>query len=134
MNVSKKSLRSIGNTHRVDSKNVVFELLREIKSRNRLKPEGVSLLNHRIRSLDEAEWVLEQLNTPGRDYDAVNAIQSRHQVWQRFEFIRSNLSKGYLFYFVCNGCERRTKYLHKVTSYDNYECSTCHGLVYLRSS
>ena len=53
---------------------------------------------------------------------------------QRVEFVPSNLGRGYLFYFRCNGCGYRVKYLYEYSTSDSPLCRVCCHLSYKQPS
>lgn len=53
---------------------------------------------------------------------------------QEVDFVPSNLGKGYLCYFLCNGCERRVKYLYYNSHRTQPLCRTCCKLHYSQPS
>ena len=60
--------------------------------------------------------------------------QSGFYYWdeQKVNFVPSNLGgeKGFIFYFICNGCCRRVKYLYEYSSCESPVCRICCGLKY----
>jgi hypothetical protein len=49
---------------------------------------------------------------------------------QKVDFIRSNLGKGAVFYFRCNQCHKRVKYLYEYSMCYSPLCRTCCRLGY----
>jgi hypothetical protein len=51
---------------------------------------------------------------------------------QKVDFVRSNLGhdRGVLFYFICNSCKHRVKYLYEYSSCYSPICRTCCRLGY----
>jgi len=45
-------------------------------------------------------------------------------------YTKSNLGKGYVFWFICNICGRRVKYLYFPTNSTILACRNCHRLTY----
>jgi len=65
-------------------------------------------------------------------------ISSDQPYWkyQDVEYVPSNLGKGkgFIFYFICYGCERKTKYLYFHTYTEPPVCRKCQRLPYKRLS
>lgn len=55
---------------------------------------------------------------------------------QKFDFVPSNLGngKGFIFYFLCNGCGRRARYLYFRNTISEPLCRICCRLSYKRPS
>jgi hypothetical protein len=70
-------------------------------------------------------------NTTGK---SIRSVADRTYYWneQLVDFVPSNLGsgKGYLFYFVCNKCEKRVKYLYQYSYCNSPLCRTCCRLKY----
>jgi hypothetical protein len=51
---------------------------------------------------------------------------------QKVDYVSSNLgsSRGFIFYFRCNGCYRRVKYLYEYSTLYSPLCHYCCGLKY----
>jgi hypothetical protein len=71
-------------------------------------------------------------------FKSVNDIQTGQPYWneQEIVYLPSNLgaNKGYVFYFRCNGCDRRVKHLYKYTELEPPLCRKCHRLSYRQIS
>jgi len=48
----------------------------------------------------------------------------------KLTYSKSNLGKGYVFWFICNICGRRVKYLYFPPNSTILACRTCHRLTY----
>lgn len=48
----------------------------------------------------------------------------------RMTYTKSNLGKGFVFWFICNICGRRVKYLYFPPSSQVLACRICHRLAY----
>lgn len=70
-------------------------------------------------------------------FKSLEDIRSGQQYWhyQEVDCIPSNLgrSRGYLFYFICNSCERRVKFLYFHTYVESPMCRKCYRLPYSKS-
>lgn len=122
--------RRIDLSHSITASDAVNAFVRELVGSDLLLPEEVSLEDFRIRTNIEAEWVLNMLNTPTSRYASLYNIQSQHQSWQCFDFVPSNLGKGFLFNFICNKCHRKVKDLYMPEGQFEYHCRVCHKLSY----
>ncbi len=65
---------------------------------------------------------LKQDNYGKVDYSEPNKI--------KLTYSKSNLNKGYIFWFICNLCSRRVKYLYFPPNSTVLACKNCHRLVY----
>jgi hypothetical protein len=62
-------------------------------------------------------------------FKSMRDIQDGSRYWneQKVDYTPSNLGsgRGYLFYFICNGCRRRVKYLYDYNFCHPPLCRTC---------
>lgn len=116
---------SVHEMDRVDSFAFVPAFIEEF---NELAP-GV-LPNGHVTTEDDAQIIKHYLNTPPTTifFESLNAIQVSRQEWITFDYVQSNLNNGYIFYFVCNGCDGRVRYLYQ-RDYARM-CWRCQGLKY----
>jgi len=126
--------RKVGSCFRISATDTLFGFIKEVKESLVLLPIGVSFEKFRIRTKEEADWVLNQLNTAQTRYCSIRNIQSDRQNWQRWSAIQSNLGKGFLFYFVCNSCQQSVRHLYKPDGQFIFLCRDCHGVRYSKSS
>jgi len=49
---------------------------------------------------------------------------------QNVDCVPSNLGRGAVFYFICNGCNRRMKYLYRYSELESPLCRVCCRLQY----
>ena len=122
--------RRVDISQKIDSTDTLFGFLKEVKGSELLLPSQVDLRDCRIRTLEEAIWVLNTINTSQSRYNSLRNIQSDGQCWQTWDFVPSNLGKGFLFYFVCDGCGGRVKHLYNPDGQFRYLCRICHGVSY----
>lgn len=90
-----------------------------------------------IDSLAQAERVTGLLNLPeNTTFKSLANIHSGYLYWleQRVEYVRSNLGRGFIFYFICNRCDRRTRYLYHDSPTISPTCRLCCRITYRRSS
>lgn len=123
--------RAIGSAYKISSTDFIVGFISEIRERS--KAELGWLEGSRIRNEAEADTLLSWINTGGaKSYNALLNIQSQHDNWQQMTYIPSNLGhrKGYIFYFICNGCEERVKYLYMLKSSSIFRCRECNNLRY----
>lgn len=82
-----------------------------------------------------AEYLRNLLNTPENRVCGQLEQSGGFFYWnsQKVDFIPSNLgeNKGFLFYFLCSYCNRRTKYLYRYRTYDEPSCRNCCKLGYV---
>ncbi len=65
---------------------------------------------------------LRQQNGAGTDYTEPNRV--------KLTYSKSNLGKGYIFWFVCNVCGKRAKFLYFPPNSTILACRNCHRLTY----
>ncbi len=85
-------------------------------------------------SFQQAEELKILLNEPeNTTYKSVRGLDGFYY-WdkQLVDFVPSNLGdgRGYLFYFICNCCGGRVKYLYQYSYCDSPLCRTCCHLSY----
>jgi hypothetical protein len=96
--------------------------------------EGYSVkLNNEI----DAIRVKGLLDDPGRtSFKSIKPLTQGLTGWDSQEviFVKSNLGygHGYLFYFICNGCRKRVKYLYEQDPLRSPFCRTCCRISYTR--
>jgi hypothetical protein len=83
----------------------------------------------------QAESIKGLMNMPKNTaFKSINDIRSGYPIWyeQEVDFVPSNLgkNKGFIFYFICNGCKRRTKYLYFPSMINEPLCRICCRLQY----
>jgi hypothetical protein len=89
------------------------------------------VLNARYRA--EAENMRELMNDPkNTTYKSIRDFRNGDYFWhhQKVDFVQSNLGRGYIFYFRCNGCYRRVKYLYEYSLLESPLCRICCNLNY----
>lgn len=89
----------------------------------------------KLRTIGEASRIKELLNIPeNTTFKSTLDFRSGEPYWHRQEvdFTPSNLgrSRGFIFYFICNGCSRRTKYLYSHSLLCEPRCRQCYHLPY----
>lgn len=92
------------------------------------------LEDSRVRSEFAAKTILSWLNYPGyrRNFVSMLNIKGTNEDRPQFDFVPSNFGegRGYIFYFICPGCERRVKYLYMPRGTTVYRCRNCYNLRY----
>ncbi|MGD0328497.1 MAG: hypothetical protein ABSB00_02155 [Minisyncoccia bacterium] len=91
------------------------------------------------RHLGEVKNMVEQINLPENTaFKSARDIHGGYLYWdrQKVEFVPSNLGpdRGYIFYFRCNGCYRRVKYLYEYSMLESPLCRICCRLQYEQPS
>ena len=91
------------------------------------------------RHQGEVMNMVEQMNRPEHTiFKSLRDIQGNYLYWneQKVEFVPSNLGqdRGYIFYFRCNGCGRRVKYLYEHSMLEFPLCRHCCRLPYEQPS
>lgn len=84
-----------------------------------------------IRSEDDARRVLGFINVPENTrYKSIGNGDAPIWNQQKIVCIASNLQNGYLFYFICNGCGGRVKYLYQYYLLEPPLCRRCLRIPY----
>lgn len=88
----------------------------------------------KLNSLKQAIEIKDLLNDPANtSYKSLRSLDGT-PYWhiQLVDFISSNLGegRGYLFYFICNGCKDRVKYLYEYSMCETPLCRQCCRLRY----
>lgn len=109
----------------------ISDYIREFLVHIRKKEGRVINANH----LGSAMHMKELLNDPRYTaFKSVKDVDNGFSYWseQKVDYVPSNLGrgKGYLFYFICNGCNRRVKYLYEYNLCYSPLCRTCCRLKY----
>jgi hypothetical protein len=81
----------------------------------------------------EIEYMKNCLNNPKyTTFKSIRDFQTGIPHWheQKVDYAPSNLGRGYIFYFVCNGCNRRVKHLYEYSMLESPVCRICCGLKY----
>lgn len=88
------------------------------------KNHGVAL---KINNFGTAEYLKSLLNSSQNRVCLPLESLNGFFYWnsQKVDFVSSNLSKGYIFYFACSYCDKRVKYLYQYRTYDEPSCRTC---------
>lgn len=124
--------RRIDTAYRISSTDFIVGFINEVRFNKGTQLDWLE--DSRIRSEWEANTLLEWINNP--DFKKTNNsllnIQGTHDYRQQMAYIPSNFGrgKGYIFYFICNGCERRVKYLYMLKNSSIFRCRECNKLRY----
>ena len=83
----------------------------------------------------EVEYMKELLNNPKyTTFKSIRAFNTGIPHWneQKVDYVSSNLGngRGYIFYFICNGCGQRVKCLYEYNVLNSPLCRTCCRLGY----
>ena len=85
-----------------------------------------------VRTLNEAMQIKEYMAISTKPW--FKTLQIEFSGWSRqsVDFVTSNLgeSHGFIFYFVCNRCNRRAKYLYEYDVNESPLCRRCCRLSY----
>ena len=87
----------------------------------------------RLTRLSDADRIKGLLNIPKNTiFKSIADFRTGIPYWEKQEvdFVASNLGRGYLFYFICNRCGRRVKYLYDYIAFGSPLCRTCCQLNY----
>lgn len=84
----------------------------------------------KIDTEHEVIRIKEFFNIVGHNFDTPFLIYNRNSELPEIDFIPSNLGKGYVFYFLCNGCDKKVRHLYLPYEYSSILCRECHHLRY----
>lgn len=113
--------------YEIKSKDVLNQFMRELAENKGIYEDL------RIKTGADAEWVKEFINESNWDFQSLAKIQSYHQNWQIFDYVASNLGKGFIFYFICSRCDKRVKYLYRLPNSEIYLCRNCNRIPYTKN-
>ena len=88
-----------------------------------------------VNSPFEVERIKGLINIPENTaFKTLSDIRSGLPYWeeQKVDYIASNLGRGYIFYFLCNHCGRRVKYLYEYDMTLSPLCRVCCRITYRR--
>lgn len=88
-----------------------------------------------VNSPFEVERIKGLINIPENTaFKSLGDIRSGVPYWeeQKVDYIASNLGRGYIFYFLCNHCGRRVKYLYEYDMTLSPLCRVCCRITYRR--
>lgn len=91
----------------------------------------------KINTWFEATRIKGLLNIPKNTrFKSLTDMRTGFPYWdeQMVDYVPSNLGnkRGYIFYFICNGCEKRVKYLYEYDTLSSPLCRTCCRITYKR--
>lgn len=116
----------IDRAERIDSMATIRALIKEINDQN---PGLSNQFSQGLNNFADAEVIRSIANNPSTQYESLGYVQSNHQNWQTFDFLPSNLGRGYLFYFICDRCDKKVKYLYRTGDFI-FRCRSCSNLFY----
>lgn len=99
-----------------------------------IERKKIELFTPKIANLEQVSYIREELNRA--ENTTFKSFKDLHGLYywnvQKVDFVPSNLGedRGFLFYFVCNGCERQVKYLYEYSSCESPLCRHCCHLKY----
>ena len=125
--MSKPQRLFINSIPRID----ISEYVREFIVQTRKKEGRLLNANHLV----DAMRMKDRLNCPESTvYKSVRDIRTGFFYWneQGVDYVPSNLGngRGYLFYFICNGCGHRAKHLYEYSGIHSPLCRKCCHLHY----
>lgn len=123
--------RQINLAYRISSTAFIAGLIEEIRETDNI--HSTWLQDSRVSDEKEADIIVDIVNNPTvPQYCAILNIQGQHDYTQQITYVPSNLGrgKGYIFYFICNGCGQNTKYLYMLANGSIFRCRGCNRLRY----
>lgn len=103
--------------------------------RDTLRNTNYSGPYYRIDTVHQADEVKAFLNNPQNTRGkSMRDMRTGVPYWneQEVEYVRSNLGLGFLWYFLCNHCGHRAKYLYEYSTLECPLCRPCLGIDYER--
>ncbi len=65
-----------------------------------------------------------------RQENSGNVSCTEHMNPMKLAYTRSNLGKGFIFWFICNLCGKKVRYLYFPPNSEVMACRSCHRLAY----
>jgi hypothetical protein len=121
--------KNINNWDRISAGDYLQAFLNELSMREHCKV---------VLNTDGQVIRIDRLLQPGaiNYYKSLQSIHKNFSSWyeQGLKFTTSNLGKGYIVYFVCNKCGRRSKFLYYYQNDNSHSelpiCRLCCGIKY----
>lgn len=115
---------------RIDISDYLRTFLHELSNKENKRIE--------VKSELDALRIKELMNIPeNTTFKSLDDIRGQQPYWkyQKVDCVPSNLGRGrgYLFYFICNSCERKVKFLYFHTYTEPPMCRKCYRLPYSKS-
>ncbi len=121
--------RSVHECERLDIADFMHTFLCELMN---YEVRTLRTKTYRIRTEAEAERIRGLINSPTNPFKTVSMIQGKSDEWQEVVYKPANLGVGFVFFFVCTGCERHVRHLYQSSSTVRYKCRICLNLGYYR--
>lgn len=115
----------INRNRRLDVTALIREMKLEMKEKYKLDPEFTD-----PRSGIGANMIKHYFEMPHL-FDCLIELMVQHQPRIQVDYIKSNI-RGFIFYFICNDCERRVRHLYQIRDKGRWACRRCHFLGYER--
>ena len=115
-------------SQKIGANECVRKFLIDPTSPSRFTDKDFDLNNEEnVKSLIEVMELMINVNLSQEKYGEV-----KHSKPNKIQltYTRSNLGKGYIFWFRCNLCDRRVRYLYIPPNSDVLACRKCHRLAY----
>lgn len=91
-----------------------------------------------IKTEERAQKIADLINEGSLTVNMKQEIAGKIDVSEenkvKVTYSRSNLGKGFVFWFVCNICGRKTRYLYFPAYSEVLACRQCHRLSYKRQN
>ncbi len=107
----------------------IGDYVRNFKINIREKEGRILNTNHE----GEVSYMKGLLNNPRyTTFKSIAVFNDGIPYWneQKVDYVPSNLRRGFIFYFICNGCERRAKHLYEYSTLESPLCRVCCRLKY----
>lgn len=99
--------------------------------RDKLKEKGRDLnLNKEEDVQMFIDLVKQSITVNLRQENNGDVSCTEHMNPMNLTYTRSNLGKGFIFWFICNLCGRRVRYLYFPPNSEVMACRRCHRLAY----
>lgn len=106
-----------------------------LQVKDQLKEKGVEFDFNNEKHVKLLIEVLEQgikLNLKQENNGNVSCTEHMNPI--KLTYTRSNLGKGFIFWFICNLCGRKVRYLYFPPNSEVMACRNCHKLAYQKQN
>jgi len=63
------------------------------------------------------------------NFTVTRAGETTYRTGTKITYTHSNLSRGFIFWFICDGCQNKVRNLYLPTHSDKFLCRNCHNLM-----
>ncbi len=119
----------INEAKRFDAMDFAKRFAAELAKKENRENTGIRTLHDATRVRYLFSTPIAYFNTPNTYFNTPYILYGDYD-WPEIDFVPSNLGNGYIFYFICNRCELKVKYLYRPYEHSQPLCRRCHRLRY----